>query len=473
MTLWPRQGQVWAWTAALCSHLKPGTRHLPWPCTGISACCMPALSCVCMIRLPETRSPARSWLMHTRVLCSSFKLLSTATFHTPTTVQSWLGLQGSCSLTSMSQSLLTFSSPLASGARIGRRVLFHGSFTLPASENGVSGTFHITSIGSYQKSSRPGQDINIVSPLARDSLLQRQSQMIIFKDETSMHHDHEPHLRPRVMPTHYGCGFDPETMASRPDDHHHPTGVLEKRQVRGTLPDSCFSSSRRILQMVCSHALALTFAQGVAADCTYTRHFGGPAETLVRILANWNQISAIYEETFNIEIAVVEVKILTGCGDFNGEILPWNQPCTDDFPINERLSAFSQWRGAKADGHGLWHLMSRCNSGPSVGIAWLDELCSTGSNLQIRGGQRQFVSGTAVSTMYVCTFDSPFAYTFSVPTEFKVVAHEIGHNFGAIHDCVAMQCPTSCDLNSPGSCSCCPCGSQCDCDGQFCMTSNP
>ena len=109
-------------------------------------------------------------------------------------------------------------------------------------------------------------------------------------------------------------------------------------------------------------------------------------------------MSLVYERAFNIQLAVVEVKIMTGCDDFNGELLPWNKPCFDGYLISERLSDFSQWRGTKADTHGLWHLMTKCNSGPSVGIAWLNELCSTGSNLQTRNGRNQYVSGTAVSS---------------------------------------------------------------------------
>jgi hypothetical protein len=126
-------------------------------------------------------------------------------------------------------------------------------------------------------------------------------------------------------------------------------------------------------------------------------------------------VSEAYETAFNIQLAIVEVKIMQGCGDSrDGESLPWNKPCYDGFLISDRLSAFSEWRGKKDDQHGLWHLMTKCNSGPSVGIAWLNELCSIGSNLQKRQGIAQYVSGTGVSSV--------------VPTEWKVIAHEIAHS---------------------------------------------
>ena len=49
-----------------------------------------------------------------------------------------------------------------------------------------------------------------------------------------------------------------------------------------------------------------------------------------------------------------------------------------------------------------------------IGVAWLGQLCNT----QASGPAGQIVSGTGVSTATV--------------TEWQVVAHEIGHNFGAI-----------------------------------------
>ena len=53
-----------------------------------------------------------------------------------------------------------------------------------------------------------------------------------------------------------------------------------------------------------------------------------------------------------------------------------------------------------------------CSTGPSVGLAWLDKLCTTGSTVD--PASKQYVSGTAVSSI--------------TNTEWKVVAHEIGHS---------------------------------------------
>src|SRR5882724_5691060 len=93
---------------------------------------------------------------------------------------------------------------------------------------------------------------------------------------------------------------------------------------------------------------------------------------------------------------------------------PWNVDC-GNVSLNDRLSLFSKWRGDKGeDGAGLWHLMSGCPTGTEVGVAWLGTLCQTSAT----GTPGEFVSGAAVTT--------------AGRAEWQVVAHEIGHNFGAI-----------------------------------------
>jgi Metallo-peptidase family M12B Reprolysin-like len=83
--------------------------------------------------------------------------------------------------------------------------------------------------------------------------------------------------------------------------------------------------------------------------------------------------------------------------------------------LDDRLSLFSQWRGNKGnDGAGLWHLMSNCPTGSQVGIAWLGTLCQVNAT----NSGSAIVSGTGVSTAGL--------------TEWQVISHEMGHNFGAI-----------------------------------------
>jgi hypothetical protein len=58
--------------------------------------------------------------------------------------------------------------------------------------------------------------------------------------------------------------------------------------------------------------------------------------------------------------------------------------------------------------------MSGCPSGTEVGVAWLGTVCVKRAS----GNSPSVVSGTGVST--------------GGRTEWQVVAHEIGHNLGAI-----------------------------------------
>ncbi|KZT58407.1 hypothetical protein CALCODRAFT_494893 [Calocera cornea HHB12733] len=159
---------------------------------------------------------------------------------------------------------------------------------------------------------------------------------------------------------------------------------------------------------------------GVAADCTYVQKYGSQENATTQILNDWNQASALYKQTFNISLGIVALSVQSPtCPTSTDSAFPWNTACQDSIALNDRLNTFSAWRGAKGaeDGAGLWHLMSGCPTGEEVGVAWLGVLCQTGA----QGSSGQTVSGTGVTT--------------STLMEWQVVSHEVGHNFGAIHDC--------------------------------------
>ncbi|RIB06541.1 Metallo-peptidase family M12-domain-containing protein [Gigaspora rosea] len=207
-------------------------------------------------------------------------------------------------------------------------------------------------------------------------------------------------------------------------------GINDKRNATGC------PTARRIAYM------------GAAADCTYVQSYQSSDAARKQILNDWGTASAVYERTFNVTLGLIYIEIQ----DSNCPSTPnpaWNRPCSDSYSISQRLSDFSKWRGTKGDdGAALWHLMSKCNTGTKVGIAWLGQLCQTSATAQSNGectGQA-FVSGTGVSTI--------------VKDEWKVVAHEIGHGFGAYHDCTSSTCPCS-SVND--ACACCPL-SQTTCD---------
>ncbi|PWN47078.1 hypothetical protein IE53DRAFT_371765 [Violaceomyces palustris] len=157
---------------------------------------------------------------------------------------------------------------------------------------------------------------------------------------------------------------------------------------------------------------------GVASDCTYTARLNGQDNARTEILNNMNSVSNVYRSTFNVSLGVVQLDVRSAtCPSTASRDAPWNIACGNE-GIDQRLSDFSSWRAANnANGTGLWHLMTACNSGSEIGVAWLGTLCMTTSS----SSQGQTVSGAGVSSI--------------VNQQWQVMAHEIGHNFGAIHDC--------------------------------------
>ncbi|KAF9429445.1 hypothetical protein BGZ76_001283 [Entomortierella beljakovae] len=189
---------------------------------------------------------------------------------------------------------------------------------------------------------------------------------------------------------------------------------------------------------------------GVAADCAYVRSYGGQAAARAQIFSDFNTASAIYESTFNVALGVIALNISPeSCPSTPVQGQEWNQDCSVDYTIDKRLSDFSNWRGQSPrvdDGAGLWHLMTKCNSGAVVGIAWTKALCQMKSQAQVVPGEgTQYTAGTGVSSI--------------TPNEWMVVAHEIGHGFGAAHDCATQSCSGCCPLSA----------TVCDAGGRYIM----
>lgn len=352
-----------------------------------------------------------------------------------------------------------------SGTTLGwARVLVHsaGGEAPPTFEGAFSvrgDVHHIATADAYRLTRRAGdpEPAPPADPLDAHLVIFRNSDMLAEDDDKqggkrpmscahdSLPYNTDPHLnpalRPPVAPPPWYDPFDllPANSTLRRRDDIGP-GDMPSNNYINTIgqTDGC-PKTQKIVYM------------GVAADCTYVANYGSPQNATKAILNDWNSATARYKTTFNVSLGIVELEVHDPvCPSPRDENTKWNVPCSSDVTLNDRLSLFSEWRGARGDdGIGLWHLMSGCPTGTEVGVAWLSTLCRQDST----GTAPNIVSGTAVSTFG--------------PTEWEVVTHEIGHNFGAIHDCTS-----GCSLTD----NCCPSTtSQCSSSELFIMnpTSSP
>lgn len=101
---------------------------------------------------------------------------------------------------------------------------------------------------------------------------------------------------------------------------------------------------------------------GVAADCSYVKYYKTKENAKRQIIQNFNMASALFEETFNISLGLLNITLMdSNCSDTVDPLVPWNRPCHANYSLADRLSDFSFWRSQKGhDGAGLWHLMTNC-----------------------------------------------------------------------------------------------------------------
>lgn len=194
-----------------------------------------------------------------------------------------------------------------------------------------------------------------------------------------------------------------------------------------------------------SHKVALI---GIATDCTYTADFANDTAVRTNIINQVNTASQLYESTFNISLGIQNLTISPrNCPPTATAEAPWNVACGTG-SITDRLNDFSLWRGQHVDTNAYWTLLSTCNTGSAVGLAWLGQLCMSGSISE--GNETVAAANVVVRTSQ----------------EWQVFAHESGHTFGAVHDCVASSCSDGTATKQ----QCCPLSAaSCDANGQFMM----
>ncbi|KAG5982923.1 hypothetical protein E4U55_001123 [Claviceps digitariae] len=193
---------------------------------------------------------------------------------------------------------------------------------------------------------------------------------------------------------------------------------------------------------------------GIVTDCNYFSAFNNTGAIKKQIVGIVNKASEIYESTFKISLAIKNLTIIDrGCSGSPPANTPWNVRCSDDVTISDRLNTFSQWRGDSQDENAYWTLFTTCATQTAVGLAWRGMVCRTGAgNSKDSSGNNETVAATNV--------------VVRADTEWQIFAHESGHTFGAVHDCVAQTCPVS----SGSSQACCPLSrTQCDAGGRYIM----
>lgn len=189
---------------------------------------------------------------------------------------------------------------------------------------------------------------------------------------------------------------------------------------------------------------------GVATDCSYTATFNSTQTAHQNVINQINMASNVYEKTFNITLGLQNLTVSEkDCPGSPPQATPWNIGCDSNTTITDRLNTFSQWRGERKDTNAYWTLLTNCNTGAEVGLAWLGQACVS----DVNQGPGETVSGANVVAR--------------TPTEWQVIAHESGHTFGAVHDCDMSQCE---DSNTVNAQKCCPLSSStCDAGARYIM----
>ncbi|KAK8220264.1 Metallo-peptidase family M12-domain-containing protein [Phyllosticta capitalensis] len=352
--------------------------------------------------------------------------------------------------------------------RDGVHPLFEGVFSVDHDHH------HIQMSSSYT------QTKHAMDPALEDS---SDEVMVVWRDSdiSAVNYGSHDELKKRGFDDGYACQADGLPFNSNPE---HPIfAPMLKRDERswGSVSMSNLFSKRQIDTQPGGNSagvnLVSTIGQtsgcpsarkvalvGVATDCTYTGSFNSSESARQNVISVINSASDLYETTFNITLGLRNLTVSdASCPGTPQQATKWNQACADSITIQDRLNMFSEWRGSRPDTNSHWTLLTTCNTGQAVGLAWLGQACvqgveSGGGNSTGSDGSTNSGSGETVASANVVARTN---------TEWQVVAHETGHTFGAVHDCTSETCADSSVVNSQ---QCCPLSSsQCDAGSQFIM----
>lgn len=306
--------------------------------------------------------------------------------------------------------------------------------------------------------------------------------MVLWRDSDilpSSHLQHQDLRRSSEVPS---CQADGLSFNLQPD---HPVylgmskrdtknyGIMDlsnlfsKRQIDGTTGGN--SAGVNLVSTIGSTSGCPSTRQvalvGVATDCTYTASFNSTESVRQNIISQMNTASALYERTFSISLGLQNLTLSdASCPGTPAKATEWNQACSDNYDIQDRLNAFSAWRGTQQDDNSHWTLLSTCNTGSAVGLAWLGQACvntAMTTNSSVTGNGQSTSSGDETVSGANVVVRTQGA------SEWQIIAHETGHTFGAVHDCTSETCA---DANVVNAQQCCPLSSStCDAGEKYIM----
>lgn len=340
--------------------------------------------------------------------------------------------------------------------RDGPQPLFEGAFQLHGDHH------HVQTNDNYEKTRLP-QDPDLKSRLGEYMIVWRDSD--ILSDGFS---DHGADELKRAIAERESCTAG-DLVFNRDVNHPLYRGIddVEKRSLWASMsPNRLFGRQSSIDGTTGGNSAGVNLTAaigsttgcptsrkvaliGVATDCTYTADFANETAARTNIISQVNTASQVYESTFNISLGIQNLTIsASSCPTTASTEAPWNVGCSSSVTITDRLNLFSAWRGQHNDTNAYWTLMSTCNTDAAVGLAWLGQLCMSGSSTE---------SNETVAAANVVVRTS---------TEWQVFAHESGHTFGAVHDCTSTTCADGTVTKQ----QCCPLSaSSCNANAGFIM----